>query len=84
MRKILMTRDNPEGLKLEEVLQTLVEEIAQKSDYIRSSKHVLRDEILASNSRITSRLLEALNDQVAIYRKLDAISPNRGPLNPRL
>lgn len=83
-QKILMGRNNPDGWKLENLLKQIREEVYEKSDLIRESEHPQRDMILRHNSIICTKLQEAELFQRETYRQLDAVEPNRGPLNPRL
>lgn len=84
MKTILMGRDNPEGWKLEDLLNHLQFEVKRKSDLIRHSDHPQRDMILRHNSIICTKLKEAELFQRETYRQLDAVAPNEGPLKPRL
>lgn len=82
--KILMGRDNPEGIKLEDLLKQLREEVRGKSELIKDSEHPQRDMILRHNAIICDKLLEAESIQRETYRQLDAVAPNEGPSKPRL
>ena len=84
MAKILMGRDNPDGFKLEELLEILRAEVNAKSDLIRNSDHPQRDMILRHNAIICTKLQEAELFQRETYRQLDAEAPNEGPTKPRL
>lgn len=81
---ILMTRDNPEGWKLDDLLREIVLDIEKKRGFIKGSEHPLKDKVLDSNADIISLLDTALQVHDKIYKELDAISPNEGPLKPRL
>lgn len=81
---ILMGRTNPLGWKLESLLAQLVTEVGQKSDYIKDSEHPLKDMILENNGKIIELLSSAKCIQASTYEQLDALEPNKGPLNPRL
>jgi hypothetical protein len=83
-RKILMGRDNPDGMKLEDLLAQLRDEVQEKSNLIRNSEHPQRDMILRHNAIICTKLQEAELFQRETYRQLDAVAPNEGPLKPRL
>ena len=82
--KILMGRENPNGWKLESILEKLFDEIRKKSVQISSSNHPQRDMILQNNCDIGQLLLKAIEIQKETYKELDAVEPNKGPLNPRL
>lgn len=81
---ILMTRNNPDGWKLDDLLREMISDIGKKSGYIKDSDHVLKEKIVNSNNAITSMLETALELHDNIYKELDAMSPNEGALKPRL
>lgn len=81
---ILMGRENPNGWKLESILEKLRLEVEAKSDLIADSDHPQRDLIINNNAKIQQLLLEAQTVQEATYTALDERAPNKGPLNPRL
>ena len=81
---LLMGRDNPNGWKLEDLLQKVFEEVRDKSLLICNSTHPQRDMILNNNCDIGQLLLKARDIQISTYKELDAVSPNLGPTKPRL
>jgi len=82
--KILMSRENPNGWKLESILEKIQGEVQDKTDYIKESDHPLRNAIIGNNSRICELLAEARSLQVSTYKQLNMLSPDKGPLSPRL
>lgn len=82
--KILMGRENPNGWKLESILEVLQEEVQAKSLQIKDSAHPQKDMIIANNNRIMDLLSDAVSIQKEAYKQLDAVAPNKGPLEPRL
>lgn len=84
MSKILMGRNNPHGITLEELLKKVGEEVAEKSELIKNSPHPQRDMIIEHNSMIIDLLKTAEKIQRDTYKQLDAVAPNEGPSKPRL
>ena len=82
--KILMGRENPNGWKFESILEVFYDEVQAKSDQIVNSTHPQKDMIFEHNRLIIRLLFNAMNIQKATYNQLDAVEPNKGPLNPRL
>lgn len=81
---ILMGRNNPNGWKLESLLEQLANEVREKTKLIENSDHPLRDTIIENNNGIITHLNDAIALQKETYAKLDAHSPNEGPYKPRL
>lgn len=69
---MLMSKENPYGWKLEELLGKLIEEVKEKSEKIIDSPHPQRDMILRHNYEIIEHLLTAKAFQEETYRQLDA------------
>ena len=84
MTKVLMSRDNPEGRKLSELLKDIIDDLKIKNEYISESKHSMRGEIVTSNHKIMINLVDSLLLDDIINEKLDGMEPNKGPEHPRL
>ena len=85
MSKILMSPDNPEGWKLEELFSQLRSEIGDKSDKICIDKRPVARAVLRNNQQICGLLSQAEAIQRHSYDLLDALAPNEGPLGtPRI
>ncbi len=81
--KILMSRDNPNGYKLEELLEKIVNEVNGKSDYIRDNKALAH--IVNNNDQIAVKLCEAIGIQHASLNSLtEKYGEDKGPNNPRV
>lgn len=83
---ILMSAENPEGWKLEDILAQLRHEVEQKTLKIMGDKSEAAAEVVTMNHRIMSCLSEAALCQNYNYRMLAAkVGPNEGPLGkPRI
>lgn len=82
---VLMSPANPEGWKLEDLLERLRTEIREKSAKIASDPREVARLVYRNNQRILELLLEAERLQRESYAALDALAPNQGPLGiPRI
>jgi len=77
---ILMGRDNPDGYKLEELLEQLQREIVTKCEYIKDDPRIVAKQVLANNNQIIGLLFQAETLQRLSYDLLDAMGKNEGPL----
>jgi len=77
---ILMGRDNPDGYKLEELLQAVSAEIVAKCSYIEDDPDFEAKTVLRNNQQIVGLLLQAEALQRYSYDVLDSMSLNEGPL----
>jgi len=82
--KILMGAENPNGWKLESLLEKIEQEVEAKSEKIMESTHPMRDSILKNNYEICGLLAQARALQVDTYENLGIVSKDEGPLHPRL
>lgn len=83
--EILMSSTNPNGHKLEELLQQLQIEVATKSQKIESDTRPSARQVLRNNSQIIGLLMQAEALQRSSYDVLSTIGPNQGPLGtPRI
>lgn len=83
---LLMSKVNPEGWKLEELLEKTAHEIATlKTPLIRDDPRIVAKAVVYNNDRICALLHEAARLQRDSYRMLATIGPNEGPLGkPRI
>lgn len=63
--KVLISADNPEGAKLEELLDTLISEIEEKTERVRGVDHQTARNYVVSNDRI----IQKLKDCAAMQRE---------------
>lgn len=92
--KVLLSKENPQGFKLEELLQLLITDIQIKSDSLSNSvggksamacSHTdVMCEVLQNNREIEKMLRSALSAQLSSLRALEVLGTNRGPNHPRL
>ena len=83
---LLMSKANPEGWKLEELLDKAALEIETlKTPLIRDDPRPAARTVVHNNGRIVALLNEAARLQRDSYRVLATIGPNEGPLGkPRI
>ncbi|RWX72570.1 hypothetical protein [Mesorhizobium sp. M2A.F.Ca.ET.039.01.1.1] len=79
MKPILMSRENPDGHKLEELLPAIRLEIEGKNLKIMNDQRDAAQTLLANNKRIIRLLAEAEELQRASLQKLAEIGPDQGP-----
>jgi len=79
-KSILMGRDNPDGYKLEELLNMLVSEVETKNTYIESDPRLEAKQVVCNNKQIIGLLQQAEALQRMSYAVLDNMSANEGPL----
>lgn len=79
MKPILMSRDNPTGHKLEELLQTVRNEVADKCLSLAHDPSYTAQVVLRNNRRIMDLLYEAENVQRESLLELDRLGPDQGP-----
>jgi oligoribonuclease len=82
---VLMSRDNPNGWKLEELLGEVEQELSVKTKRLEESlAGDLADEAIRNNLRIRDLLLKAQSIQFSTMRRFEKLGPDRGPSNPRI
>lgn len=82
---LLMSSENPNGWKLEELLGQLNEEILDKCKKIEGEKRPVAKQVLQNNRHIMQMLRDAATLQRQSMAFLEAIGPNEGPLGtPRI
>lgn len=84
--KILMSRDNPKGRKLEELLQDILDDIQVKNKVLADGEYSIdKIKIIANNTVIITCLETAIFIQERTLNLLhDMYGHNRGPKDPRL
>ena len=82
---VLMSRDNPEGHKLEELAVKLQQEMQAKTDLIRYDDRWQAQTVVSNNQQIIELLKVIENIQRASFRALATLGPDEGPLGqPRV
>jgi len=76
---VLMSKDNPSGWKLEELLPQLRQEIADKNARIAGDQSATAILVRANNYRVLDHLLAAEDLQRNTLDRLDALRPDPGP-----
>lgn len=82
---VLMSRDNPEGWKLEDLLSQLRDEIVAKNRNIANDDRPAAQAVHQNNKAILQLLAGCENLQRDSLSRLDALGPDQGPLGkPRI
>tara|TARA_R110002033_G_scaffold125308_1_gene167283 strand:- start:71225 stop:72115 length:891 start_codon:yes stop_codon:yes gene_type:complete len=83
---VLMSRDNPNGWKLEELLGKVEGELAVKTKRLEESlAGDLADEAIRNNLRIRDLLLKSQSIQFSTMRSFsEKLGPDKGPSSPRI
>ena len=82
---LLMSRDNPDGWTLEDLLEQVEREIQAKTDRLEGETHRLALFLRGNNRRIIENLRLARQMQVMAMEELSDIGPDEGPRGvPRL
>jgi len=76
---VLMSRDNPNGWKLEELLPKVAKEIAAKTERIKGDESDRSLSIQTNNTEIETFLYKATRKQFDTLRLLDEVGPDQGP-----
>lgn len=85
MTQVLMSPTNPDGWKLEDLLEQLRKEIAGKSDKIRNDERDHAQRVFQNNGAILQLLEAAERLQRDSIATLDAVAKNNGPTGtPRI
>ena len=79
---VLMSKDNPSGWKLEELLPQLRQEIADKNARIAGDQSATAILVRANNFRVLDHLLAAEDLQRNTVDRLSALAPDPGPNGP--
>lgn len=78
-KNMLMSAENPNGHKLEDLLATLQNEIVEKNNKIKSDKSSLSHHVQVNNNRLISLLAQAEKVQRSSLELLAAKAPDPGP-----
>lgn len=82
---ILMSAENPNGAKLEEHLEQMIEEVVAKTNKIATKDSVVAQLVTRNNMAIMEHLAAARALQVASNAVLDQVGKNQGPTGtPRI
>jgi len=82
---ILMSPQNPDGWKLEELLHAVRHEVHDKADKIAGDPRSVARHVLRNNQQIMGLLQQAEALQRDSYDVLNAMAPDQGPLGtPRI
>jgi len=82
---ILMGKDNPDGMKLEDLLSKLQLEVGNKCALIENDPRLEAKTVVNNNHQIIGLLAQAEAIQKQSYAILDNMAPNEGPLGtPRI
>ena len=81
---ILMSRNNPEGHKLEELITSIVDDINIKNNQIRDSDNDMANDIISNNMTCIYHLLLAKEAWNNSRELLNLIGPDKGPTEPRI
>ncbi|MGL4349451.1 MAG: hypothetical protein ACRDC7_00865 [Aeromonas veronii] len=83
--KILMSRENPQGHKLEELLEALQVEIEEKTSRLAGDNSEIAQHVRTNNAAIIGLLATAELLQRDSYRQMGLKSPPPGPAGaPRI
>ncbi|QPB08480.1 hypothetical protein [Vibrio phage Va2] len=83
--KVLMSRDNPQGRKLEELIDDIITDLEEKNDYLREQGDSLCSQLMNNNKVVIYKLKEAKTQFEVGFQILDAAKGKGGsPLNPRV
>lgn len=84
-KPILMSKDNPNGYKLEDLLRQLRDELEQKTNRIANDPSPEAERVRRNNGKISLLLREAEHTQRESMGTLDAIGIDQGPTGkPRI
>lgn len=83
--QILMSKDNPEGWKLEDLFHTLRDEIWAKQQRIKDDERPVAQRVYQNNNTILSLLSGCEKLQLDSVATLAAVAPDQGPTGtPRI
>lgn len=84
MMKVLMAVDNPDGYKLEDILQDIIDDLNLKTKRIEQETGGVAAIVRTNNNTIVRRLKDAIVLQKRTMAALDELGENKGTSNPRL
>lgn len=83
MPKLLMSKDNPDGWKLEDLLETIKDELQEKSDRLVNDECRVSKLLRRNNSHIGALLDVAEKIQRESMEQLDTLGEDQGPTGQR-
>lgn len=85
MTKLLMSKENPNGWKLEELLGKIRRELIEKNKLIQDDECQVSKIIQSNNKEIINSLADCIIMQNHSMEALDTLGENKGPLGePRV
>jgi hypothetical protein len=85
IKTVLMSSNNPDGWKLEDLLVTLINELEEKTRKVEKDTSTLSKTIQNNNLQIIGLLVQARAIQEQTYNLLNAKAPDEGATgNPRI
>jgi hypothetical protein len=85
MKNVLMSANNPNGFKLEELLKQLQVEVVEKTARVANDTSELAEQVKGNNRKIIQLLSEAERLQRESFALMAAKAPDCGPLgSPRI
>lgn len=78
MARLLMSKDNPKGWKLEDLLTTLQDEVVERMARIRGDSRIEARRVLQNSAEIISMLGECSKRAQDSARILDSLGSKRG------
>lgn len=85
MQKLLMSKTNPDGWKLEELLSVIKGELQEKNELIADDKCEVSLIVQENNKKIIALLDHSVMIQNETMRQLDTLGINQGALGkPRI
>lgn len=82
--KVLMAVDNPDGYKLEDILQDIIDDLNLKTKRIEQETGDVSAIVRTNNNSIVCLLKDAIVLQNRTMDALDELGENKGASNPRL
>ena len=78
MSRLLMSRDNPDGWKLEELLGTIRRELVEKNKLIQDDECQVSKIVQSNNREIINSLADCIIMQNHSMEALDTLGENQG------
>lgn len=79
-----MSRDNPGGYKLEELLELIAQDLEEKNSILVENGSPICMEAKVNNDTIINNLRMSVRTQLATMEMFNVLGPDRGPSNPRV
>ncbi len=82
---ILMSRTNPDGIPLEDIIDQLIAEMNEKQEYIEKDKSLAAQSLKLNSRQIIDLLIRIKRINNESRNLLETISPDQGPVGkPRV